>query len=32
MAYEDNRSPEQGGTYITGPTKLGKSGMNEIKG
>lgn len=32
MALEDNRSPEDGGNYITGPTKLGKSGLNEIKG
>lgn len=32
MALEDNRSPEEGGNYITGPTKLGKSGLNEIKG
>ena len=31
MALEDNRSPEEGGNYITGPTKLGKSGFNEIK-
>jgi hypothetical protein len=32
MAFEDNRSPEDGGNYITGPTKLGKAGLNEIKG
>jgi hypothetical protein len=32
MALEDNRSPEDGGNYITGPTKLGKAGLNEIKG